>query len=60
VADQKQRSWNVKIPTSGGPVAYLNIFDGQGPVRVPKEVPMGDRGTYTLVNNVYRWQPKDA
>jgi hypothetical protein len=50
-----KKSWNVKIPTSGGPVAYLNIFDGQPEIRMPEEVPMGDAGTYYYSADSYRW-----
>jgi hypothetical protein len=53
----KSRSWNVRIPTTGGPVSYLNIFDGQVEIRIPETVRMGE-GTYTYshTGRHYRWQ----
>ena len=53
----KRRSWNIRIPTTGGPVSYLNIFDAQEDVRIPDTLTMGD-GTYTYshTGRTYRWQ----
>lgn len=49
-------SWNIKVPTDGGPVSFLNIFDSQEAVRIPLEARMGDQGTYRYEMGVYRWQ----
>ncbi len=53
----KRRSWNVRIPTTGGPVAYLNVFDAQEDIRIPETLIMGD-GTYTYCysSRNYRWR----
>lgn len=48
-------SWNVKVPTDGGPVSFLNIFDSQEAVRIPLEARMGDQGTYRYETGIYRW-----
>jgi hypothetical protein len=55
-----RRSWNTKIPTDGGPVDYLNIFDRQAEIRLPEELRMGDNGTYrySYTEHKYRWLPK--
>lgn len=54
-----RRSWNTKIPTDGGPVNYLNIFDRQPEIRIPEELAMGDDGTYrySYTGHLYRWHP---
>ena len=52
----KQRSWHRKIPTAGGPVSYLNIYDGQETVRVPEELRMGEgKYVYVYTEGIYRW-----
>lgn len=54
-----KRSWNIKIPTDGGPVSYLNIFDRQADIRIPEELPMGEDGIYYYsYTGHYRWHPK--
>jgi hypothetical protein len=60
MTDRKQTSWNVKVPTDGGPVRYLNIFDKQPDVRFPEEMRMDDDGTYhySHTGRIYRWHPK--
>jgi hypothetical protein len=60
--DEKRRSWNIKVPTDGGPVAYLNIFDRQEDVRIPAEMVMSDDGVYRYshTGRNYRWHQKPA
>lgn len=56
-----KRSWNVKVPTDGGPVAHLNIFDRQPEIRIPEEVRMGDGiYVYSYTGHQYRWNPSRA
>lgn len=55
----KQRSWHRKIPTNGGTVAYLTVFDNQPDIRIPLEMPMPD-GIYRYINRMYLWFPKPS
>lgn len=59
MADHKvaRKSWNRKVPTDGGPVNYLNIFDRQPDIRIPEELPMGDGIYLYSYTGHYRWQP---
>lgn len=61
MADDKppRKSWNTKIPTDGGPVNYLNIFDRQAEIRIPEELRMGGNGIYrySYTGRHYRWHP---
>lgn len=54
-----RKSWSIKIPTDGGPVSYLNIFDRQSEIRIPEELRMGDDGSYhySYTGHQYRWRP---
>jgi hypothetical protein len=53
-----KKSWNTKVPTDGGPVSYLNIFDRQSEIRIPEELPMGDGiYRYSYTGHQYRWHP---
>ena len=60
MAGEEKRSWNVKVLTDGGPVAYLNVFDRQEAVRIPPEMTMGAHGIYRYTAGRYRWCPKDG
>jgi hypothetical protein len=59
--EPKRRSWNRKVPTTGGPVAYLNIYAGQEDIPIPAELRMGDQGTYLYLwtEDTYRWIAND-
>lgn len=51
-----RKSWNAKIPTDGGPVSYLNIFDRQPEIRIPEELRMGDGiYRYSLIGRQFQW-----
>ncbi len=53
---EDRRSWNLKVPTDGGPVSYLNIYDRQSDIRIPEDMPM-TTGCYRYEYGIYHWIP---